>query len=135
MRFLIDNGDGAGLRDYTQYVDADHSPRITRRLNRSARLELSLMCADASLVVPAADARVKVERADGATLFTGYVVAEPRTTSLATVNAARRTGTLCRQPVMSICSIAIRCRRVRLSCSGPPGRSFASLRKRQRRAR
>ena len=34
MNLLIDNNDGLGQQDYTAYVDVDHLPKITRRLNR-----------------------------------------------------------------------------------------------------
>ena len=34
MKLTIDNLDGAGVRDYTTYVDTEQLPKITRVLNR-----------------------------------------------------------------------------------------------------
>jgi hypothetical protein len=75
MKILIDNYDGAGLRDCTALAAADEPPRIVRRLNRPSELQLALLAADPALVLPAAGARIVVEQSDGAQLFTGYLQA------------------------------------------------------------
>lgn len=77
MDLLIDNNDGLGQQDYTAYVDADHLPKITRRLNRAATMTASLVAADPSFHPPVSGARVLLQRADGFLLFTGYLAAAP----------------------------------------------------------
>ncbi len=76
MRLSIDNQDGLGARDYTRFLDARTSPRITRLLNRPAKLQFGLVDGD-GFVVPGAGARVTVERGDGGSVFAGYIVATP----------------------------------------------------------
>ncbi len=73
MNLLIDNNDGLGQQDYTAWVDADHLPKITRRLNRAATMTAWLVAADASFHPPVSGARVLLQRADGFRLFTGYL--------------------------------------------------------------
>src|SRR3954471_20298647 len=67
MKLLIDN------TDYTSALAADSSPRILRRLNRPSLLECALILAPSGPIVPAANARVILQREDGAKLFTGYL--------------------------------------------------------------
>ena len=38
MNLLIDNNDGLGQQDYTAWVDAEHLPKIARKLNRAATM-------------------------------------------------------------------------------------------------
>ena len=77
MNLLIDNNDGLGQQDYTAYVDADHLPKITRRLNRAATMTAWLVAADPSFHPPVSGARVLLQRADGFRLFTGYLATTP----------------------------------------------------------
>lgn len=71
VKLLIDN------TDYTSALAADRAPRVLRRLNQPSRLECALVLTPAAPVVPAANARVVLERADGVKLFTGYLDAIP----------------------------------------------------------
>ncbi|MGB8768423.1 MAG: hypothetical protein WCC92_02330 [Candidatus Korobacteraceae bacterium] len=77
MNLLIDNNDGLGQQDYTAYVDVDHLPKITRRLNRAATMTAWLVAADPSFHPPVSGARVLLQRADGFRLFTGYLTTAP----------------------------------------------------------
>jgi len=72
MRLLISN------TDYTAALAADSPPRVLRRLNAPARLECALVLTPAAPLVPEADARVVLQRADGTKLFTGYLDALPQ---------------------------------------------------------
>jgi hypothetical protein len=71
MKLLIDSS------DYTSHLDASVHPRIKRVLNRPAKLTATLIATDPSFVVPAADARVILERNDGLRVFTGYLDGPP----------------------------------------------------------
>ncbi len=77
MNLLIDNNDGRGLQDYTAYVDADHLPKIARRLNAPATMTVALLAADSAFQPPVSGARVVLERGDGFRLFTGYLATAP----------------------------------------------------------
>jgi hypothetical protein len=77
MNLVIDNNDGLGQQDYTAWVDADHLPKITRRLNRAATMTAWLVAADPSFHPPVSGARVLLQRADGFRLFTGYLATPP----------------------------------------------------------
>ena len=44
MNLLIDNNDGLGPQDYTAYVDCEHLPAITRKLNAAATMICALVC-------------------------------------------------------------------------------------------
>ena len=79
MKLKIDNQDGAGARDYSQFVTGAPGPRIHRRLNQPSELEATLMASTAAFVVPVDGARVVVERVDtGSKLFTGYLTEAPQ---------------------------------------------------------
>ncbi len=71
MKLLIDN------TDYTSALAADRAPRVLRRLNAPSRFECALVLTPAAPIVPAANARVVLEREDGVKLFTGYLDAIP----------------------------------------------------------
>ena len=71
MKFVIDN------TDYTSALDAERPPRIVRTLNRPSTFECGVILAPSGPVVPAAGARVVLERSDGTKLFTGYLDAIP----------------------------------------------------------
>src|SRR5690242_2467950 len=77
MRITIDNADGRGAVDYSAHLDAEHSPLVRRKLNRPSTLTMSLVAASSTFVVPAARARVIIEKGDGSRVFTGYVTATP----------------------------------------------------------
>lgn len=77
MIITIDNFDGAGVREYTAMVDAEHPPKIARKLNRAAQAELSLVSDDPQFVVPAAGGRIKIGRGDGYFYFTGNLTSSP----------------------------------------------------------
>lgn len=78
MKLLIDNFDGAGVRDYTAFLDAEQLPRIVRTLNRGERLAARLVAESESFVVPRCRGRIQLEREDGHKLFTGYLTADPQ---------------------------------------------------------
>jgi hypothetical protein len=77
MNLLIDNNDGLGQLDYTPYVDTDHPPKITRKLNAPATMVLAVVSADANFHPPVSGARVILQRSDGFMLFTGYLATPP----------------------------------------------------------
>jgi hypothetical protein len=77
MRLTIDNFDSLGPRDYTASIAADSLPRVTRHLNRPAEAAFALLAVDPSFVVPVAGARVILSRADGSSVFTGYIAHAP----------------------------------------------------------
>jgi len=77
MKLMIDNGDGQGARDYTNFLDAGKKPRVLRRLNRPAELQFSLVAGEEDFVVPVAGARVTLGRSNGNDVFAGYVLATP----------------------------------------------------------
>ncbi len=70
MNLTLDN------RDYTASLDADHPPRVLRRLNRPAEMRAWLVADTPAFLVPAAGARVILSRGD-TRLFTGYLSAPP----------------------------------------------------------
>ena len=79
MKLKIDNLDGAGLRDYSEFVRETPTPRIRRRLNRPSEFEATLVSSTPGFLVPAEGARVVVERGDtGNKLFTGYLRETPQ---------------------------------------------------------
>jgi len=71
MTLTIDN------LDYTSYLDADHPPKITRKLNEPSRMAFTLAAEGGDMVVPVSGGRVIVARDDGHKLFTGYLDATP----------------------------------------------------------
>src|SRR4051812_37186122 len=75
MIITIDNFDGFGPRDYTAFVCAEEFPRISRKLNLPSRATLALISDDPAFIVPISGARIKITRADGVSLFTGYLTA------------------------------------------------------------
>ncbi len=77
MKLQIDNLDGVGLRDYTNSIDAAHSPRLARKLNEASELRFSLLPVSANFIAPARGARVILARNNGQDVFTGYLTTEP----------------------------------------------------------
>ncbi len=77
MILLIDNNDGRGQQDYTAWVDAEHLPRIMRKLNRAAAMTASLVNCGLDFTVPVSGARVVLQRGSGLNLFTGYLAIAP----------------------------------------------------------
>jgi hypothetical protein len=77
MKLIIDNNDGFGQQDYTPYVDAEHLPKVIRRLNRAAQMTATLAVAAPGFRVPASGGRILLQRDDGNCLFTGYLVVAP----------------------------------------------------------
>lgn len=78
MKLKIDNQDGAGLRDYSEFVTSEPAPRIHRRLNQASEFEATLISSTSTFVVPLDGARIIVERGDtGSKLFTGYLREAP----------------------------------------------------------
>jgi hypothetical protein len=69
LKLEIDN------QDCTQWVDAEHRPRVVRKLNRPSEMTCALV--GENLLVPALNARVAWRRESGEALFTGYVTAMP----------------------------------------------------------
>jgi hypothetical protein len=78
MKILIDNHDGTGQQDYSAYFDAEHLPKLKRKLNRAGEMQAWLASGDAGFRVPASGARVTLQRDDGYKLFTGYLTAAPQ---------------------------------------------------------
>lgn len=77
MKLQIDNFDGSGPRDYTPAIDSARMPRVVRKLNQPAELQVSLVANGADFVVPANGARVTLGRTNGQDVFTGYLMQAP----------------------------------------------------------
>ncbi len=77
MKIAIDNFQGQGAVDYSIWLDASVAPRIERKLNRPSTLQCSFV-GNAGFGVPAAGASVKVTKASGDFLFTGYLTEAAR---------------------------------------------------------
>ena len=77
MILLIDNNDGRGQQDYTAWLDAEHLPKITRKLNRAATMTVALVTCGPGFTAPASGGRVILQRGSGLTLFTGYLATAP----------------------------------------------------------
>lgn len=76
MTLTIDNFDSAGACDYTAALDAEHPPRVVRKLNQPAEMRAWLLAVTSDFIVPRDAARIVL--ADGATRrFTGYLSAPP----------------------------------------------------------
>lgn len=73
MKLTIDNLQGAGAQDYTAALDATSAPKVIRKLNKPAMLQLGLVANSLSFVVPGVGARVILSKANGNDLFTGYL--------------------------------------------------------------
>jgi hypothetical protein len=71
MKLTIDSS------DYTSHMDASVRARVKRLLNRPATMTAALVATDPSFVVPAAGARVVLERKNGYRVFTGYLDGAP----------------------------------------------------------
>jgi len=78
MKMIIDNHDGMGQVDYSAYLDAEHLPKLKRKLNRAEELQAWLVSDGAGFRVPASGARVTLQRDDGYKMFTGYLTAAPQ---------------------------------------------------------
>ena len=77
MKLTIDNFDGIGARDYTQWIDEENLPKIMRRLSAPWKMSCALILSGSSFVVPCAGARVTLSTAKGVALFTGYLDGVP----------------------------------------------------------
>jgi hypothetical protein len=77
MDLLIDNNNGLGPQDYTQYVNTDQPPKVTRKLNAPATMFAALVSADPNFTPPVAGAHVVLQLSSGLTLFTGYLATPP----------------------------------------------------------
>ena len=77
MNLLIDNNDGLGPQDYTVWVDAEHLPKIARKLNRAATMTASLVNCGPGFTLPVCGARIVLQCGSGLTLFTGYLSTAP----------------------------------------------------------
>lgn len=78
MRLYIDNLDGAGPRNYTEFLGQGSAPKVHRRLNRTDELEFLLTGESGKVPVPSSGARVTLVRADGSKIFTGYISGKPQ---------------------------------------------------------
>src|SRR4051794_410103 len=77
MKLLIDNLDAAGARDYSGSLDGNQSPTVLRRKDRPSELAFTLIAHAPEFVVPVNGARVVLSRANGSSLFTGYISKAP----------------------------------------------------------
>src|SRR5271167_3209867 len=77
MILFIDNNDGRGQQDYTAWLDAEHLPKIARKLNRAATMTAALVTCGPEFTPPVSGARVVLQCGSGLTLFTGYLATAP----------------------------------------------------------
>ena len=77
MNLLIDNLDGQGALDYTTSIEAEGLPRIRRRLNAPAEMDVALIGDSSAFLVPVIGAHVVLRRGDGTAVFTGYLPSVP----------------------------------------------------------
>jgi hypothetical protein len=78
MILTIDNLQGQGPENYTQAMDGTRPPKVQRKLNQPAELQISLLANSTGFVVPATGARITLVKANGSFVFTGYVTAAPQ---------------------------------------------------------
>ncbi len=79
MELTIDNLQaGQGPQDYTQAMDGTKPPKVQRKLNQPAELQISLLGNSPGFVVPATGARLTLVKTNGAYVFTGYLAATPQ---------------------------------------------------------
>ena len=77
MKLTIDNLQGNGPKDYTAALDGTVSPKIERKLNKPAKLRLSLVASSPTFEVPSVGARVTLGKTNGSDVFTGYLTESP----------------------------------------------------------
>lgn len=77
MQLIIDNFNTLGPMDYSTYLDAEHLPRVARRLNKPSVMLVQLVFTVPGTVVPREGARVLLQKDDGGLLFGGYLAQEP----------------------------------------------------------
>lgn len=79
MELTIDNLQaGLGPQNYTQAMDGTKPPRVQRKMNQPAELQISLLGSSPGFVIPAMGARLSFAKANGNYVFTGYVTAAPQ---------------------------------------------------------
>src|ERR1700761_5936737 len=77
MNLLIDNNDGLGQLDYTAWIDSEHPPVVSRKLNHSATMTASLIFTDVGFHPPLHGGRVVLQSRSDEKLFTGYLNVAP----------------------------------------------------------
>ncbi|MFY9647038.1 MAG: hypothetical protein WAK29_17800 [Terriglobales bacterium] len=77
MKLTIDNFDGLGPRDYTEFVDTGKHPNLVRKLNSPAALTFGLVGGLTGVSVPSIGGRVLLTWRSGEDLFSGYIVQTP----------------------------------------------------------
>ncbi len=82
MILTIDNFDTRGPLDYSEFLDADRLPAVTRKLNRPAEMRTWLVSGRDGFTVPKLGARVELRKQDASALFTGYLSRAPRQEAL-----------------------------------------------------
>ena len=78
LKFTVDNLDMSGACDYTAWLDAEHPPKIVRKLNQAWTLEAHLVCDNTVSICVRAGARVVLESDTGEIWFTGYTMSVPQ---------------------------------------------------------
>lgn len=77
MQLIIDNFNTLGPTDYSTYLDAEHLPRVARRLNKPSTMRAHLVFTFPGVAVPRQGARVLLQKEDGSLLFGGYLTQQP----------------------------------------------------------
>ena len=77
MKLTIDNLQGQGPQDYTGAIDGTKPPKLQRKLNQPAELELTLLETAPDFVTPTGGARITLVKANGVFVFTGYLAIAP----------------------------------------------------------
>lgn len=77
MNLTIDNLQGLGPQNYTEAMDGTKAPKLQRKLNQPAELQLSVLANSPGFVVPTAGGRVMLIKVNGSNIFTGYLIAAP----------------------------------------------------------
>ena len=80
MRITIDNLDGFGALDYSEWISSAGPVKLQRTLNAPSTCECTLDLTSSAQKTPIRRGRVIVSLDDGTVLFTGYIAREPELT-------------------------------------------------------
>lgn len=77
MQLIIDNFDTLGPVDYSEYLDAERLPGVTRRINKPSTMLAQVVSVNGAMTVPHLGSRIWLKKQDGTVLFAGYLTQQP----------------------------------------------------------